>query len=125
MNLVACGPCLSITQQTTLKMPKLYNGVYWYFTPNYSFGFSDTSTINQNVADSYNASNNLRLSWHMDQTCGGYRLGKIVNLNYNTTYYKYVFLSNIPSFDQSNFFFYYNESLVLDLSRLPFLSYFY
>ena len=85
---VACGNCLSITTQTSHNSPRYINGAYFYFTSSYSFGFADTSTIQQNQADVYNGGSALRISWHLDLGCGGWRCGSSTGLNSASTYSK-------------------------------------
>jgi hypothetical protein len=93
LKVVACGNCLSITTQTILNQPKFYGSAYWYFTENQSFGFSPSSNINQNQADDFDLSSNERLSWHLDQGIGGWRLGSKVSLNADGTSFKKVFIN--------------------------------
>ena len=88
---VACGGCLQITQQTTMNTPNLVNGVYWYFTSSYSFGYSDTYSINQNSADIDSQSDASKISWHVDQGVGGWRCGSNTYLNGDNTYYKVIY----------------------------------
>ncbi|CAF0966961.1 unnamed protein product, partial [Brachionus calyciflorus] len=47
LELVACGNCLQILTETTLNSPNLVGSVYWYMTPDLSFGFSPSSIIFQ------------------------------------------------------------------------------
>ena len=92
MRLVACGNCLSVLSVTVLNTPNYVGSAYWYYTPTKSFGFSPTSSINQNSCDYIESNNNFRLCWHTDNNSGGYRLGNIINLNSDSSYSKYVFL---------------------------------
>jgi len=81
--LVSCGSCLDILTATIRNQPRFVNGAWWYFTPDYSFGFAPNSNINQNTADGFDCINNNwsilkdsnRLSWHLSG--GGWRLGNI------------------------------------------------
>ena len=91
LRVLACANCLNVTTQTNLNQPNLVGEAYWYFTPNYSFGFAPTSKIDQFNADIFEKTSNLRVSWHLDAR-GGYRLGNIMSLNTNTNHYKKVFL---------------------------------
>ncbi|CAF0922766.1 unnamed protein product [Brachionus calyciflorus] len=77
LDLVACGNCFQILTNTTLNTPKLVGSVYWYLTPGKSFGFSPSFKITQATSDTYNESDPLRLSWHIDQPLGGWRLGSL------------------------------------------------
>ena len=81
MRLVACANCLSVLTVNVLNTPNNAGSVYWYYTPGQSFGFSPSSYITQSSCDSSNQNDNLRLCWHTDNICGGWRLGNIVNLN--------------------------------------------
>lgn len=83
LRLVSCVNCLTITGKTVLNKPILEN-----FD---SFGFSPNATIYQGHADFNNHASDLRLSWHLDLNVGGWRLGKITNLNSNNNYYKMIF----------------------------------
>lgn len=89
---VACGNCINIlANKTALNDTKLVDGVYWYFTPNQSFGFSPSPIIQQDSADIYDDNiDNQRVSWHLDQGVGGYRLG-ILN-PFSNNYYKVILI---------------------------------
>jgi hypothetical protein len=83
--LVSCGSCLDILTTTELNKPRLVNGVWWYFTPDISFGFAPFSSIRQSTADVFdcdsggkNCNDSKRLSWHL-QGSGGWRLGSLNN----------------------------------------------
>jgi hypothetical protein len=66
---------------------RLANGVYWYNCVGQSFGFAATSSINLNSADTTSDQCEYRLSWHVDQGIGGYRVGCLTNLNSDSSYY--------------------------------------
>ena len=91
MRLVACANCLAIIQPTLLNQPRYVGFAYWYFTETKGFGFSPDNTIQQNICDINNPSDNLRLCWHTDNKTGGYRLGNLT-INYNSSYSKYAFV---------------------------------
>jgi len=84
LTTVAAAPTNSIFTATSRNAPQLLNGTYWYYTPDWSFGYSPTNVISQSSADTtgcgdatqYNecASDPSRLSWHLSGG-GGYRLG--------------------------------------------------
>jgi hypothetical protein len=93
LRLVACANCFYVTTETILNQPQYYGGAYWYFTDGYSFGFAPIFTITQNTADTFDQSSNLRLSWHLDGSSGGWRLGFITSLNGDTDYYKKIYLN--------------------------------
>ena len=85
-----------ILTQTLRNTPNLSNGVYWYFTPSLSFGFSRNPLILQNEADVSPIDGDARLSWHLDLNVGGFRLGSIPPyLNDATTYQKAIY--NCPA----------------------------
>jgi len=101
LMLVGCGNCLTLLKRTPLNTPTFNSGAYWYFNEGNSIGFSDTNVIKQNSADiadcvDENAnkpcSNENKLSWHINQNSGGWRVGKITLLNDSTNYKKYVIL---------------------------------
>jgi hypothetical protein len=102
LPILAAAPTSQVFTQTVINNPQLLNGTYWYFTDGISapggnatgsIGFAPTSTINQNEADQANASDPLRLSWHLGCDCGGYRLGASL-LNGSTDYLKQVWTWN-------------------------------
>ena len=74
LQLVACGNCYAITSETAWNIPVLDNGVYWYFTPAKSFGFSPFIGVEQGAADLLTLNGNERLSW--PTATGGYRIGR-------------------------------------------------
>ena len=86
---VACGLCDVVFTKTAKNTPNLHNGAYWYYTPGNSTGFSPNSTVYQFNADSFDRSNNQRVSWDLDDS-GGWRLGSLINLDNNTRYYKVI-----------------------------------
>jgi hypothetical protein len=81
--LAAAAPTAQVFTETVINTPQLLNGAYWYYTlsttfPNQgSIGFAPTNSINQNSADYGNWTDPLRLSWHLVEGTGGYRLGDI------------------------------------------------
>ena len=79
--LAAAAPTTQVFTETVLNTPQLLNGAYWYNTPDQSIGFAPTATINQMQADAYDYSDPLRLSWHIMNSVGGWRLGEINTLN--------------------------------------------
>jgi len=89
--LAAAAPTTQVFTETVLNTPQLLNGAYWYNTPDQSIGFAPTATINQMQADAYDYSDPLRLSWHIMNSVGGWRLGEI---NANNAAYDYIQLNN-------------------------------
>jgi len=94
--LVSCANCKTLlSSYTDLNLPRLINNAYWYYTPSQGIGFSPSSSILQSGCDWYDYVNNLpldplRLCWHLDWS--GWRLGSIIELNYDTNYLKLIFL---------------------------------
>jgi hypothetical protein len=87
----AFSPASEVQQFTpVLNTPHLFNDVYWYLTPGYSFGFADNGLINQNQADFLTVGPS-RLSWHLDLGVGGYRAGDVTGLNGDTTWVKRIY----------------------------------
>ncbi|KAL5508939.1 hypothetical protein EMCRGX_G004208 [Ephydatia muelleri] len=79
-------------------------GAYWYRYPFYSFGFTNSSSINLNTCDYGQYINDCgsRLCWHLDQNAGGYRAGCTVDLNSDTTWRKVIYKGNNGSAMCSN-----------------------
>ena len=83
--LAAAAPTAQVFTETVLNTPQLLNGAYWYLTLNTFFyvdgfgsiGFAPTEDIDQTSADVVDGSDPLRLSWHLDEGGGGFRLGGI------------------------------------------------
>ncbi len=81
--LAAAAPTAQVFTETVINTPQLLNGAYWYYTLSTtdpeqgSIGFAPTNSINQNSADYGNWTDPLRLSWHLMEGSGGYRLGDI------------------------------------------------
>jgi hypothetical protein len=102
LPILAAAPTSQVFTNTDVNTPQLLNGAYWYNTPSRSIGFSPTNTINQNIGDSQDNSDPLRLSWHLVGNGGGWRLGEInkfnpgsgVELNYSSAYLKQVWTWN-------------------------------
>jgi hypothetical protein len=82
-NLVQLGGFSAVTEirtVTPINTPHISNGIYWYFTSGYSFGFADSSTINQANADiASDPDAYSRMSWPLDVGYGGYRAGTTLN----------------------------------------------
>ena len=92
--LAAAAPTSAVFTETVLNTPQLINGTYWYNTPSKSIGFAPTATISQNTADQVDTSSVLRLSWHLNNIQGGWRLGSLTELNSSTAYLKQVWTWN-------------------------------
>ena len=92
--LAAAAPTSAVFTETVLNTPQLINGTYWYNTPSNSIGFAPTATISQNTADQVDTSSVLRLSWHLNNIEGGWRLGSLTELNSSTAYLEQVWTWN-------------------------------
>jgi hypothetical protein len=94
--LAAAAPTSAVFTETVLNTPQLLNGTYWYNTPSKSIGFAPTATISQNTADVTDrfSGGDLRLSWHLNNIQGGWRLGSLTELNSSTAYLKQVWTWN-------------------------------
>ena len=69
-----------ILKITTRNQPRLSNGVFWYNTPGYSFGFSGVEGIYQNLADVSDLEDISRLSWFFENGLGGFRAGTHISV---------------------------------------------
>ena len=77
----AFGLASEVHKSTVLNTPHLSNGAYWYFTSGKSFGFLKDDTLQQNPAgDTGDLNDNSRLSWHLDNSLGGFRAGAYTDL---------------------------------------------
>ncbi|CAF1354916.1 unnamed protein product [Adineta steineri] len=91
LELAAVGPVNVLQQQTVVNIPVKYGDVYWYSTTPKSFGFTPNNIVLQDFADTSNSFPALRLSWHLDQSHGGYRVGSKVDLNDNAIWRKVIY----------------------------------
>ena len=91
----AYGLASEIHQQTPLNMPHLSNGLYWYFTTGWSFGFVDVNNIFQRPGDTGISHPRCRMSWLLEFPIGGYRAGELTNLTESAEWRKIVY--NCPS----------------------------
>jgi hypothetical protein len=91
---VSCGHCSVVFTKTAKNTPNTHNGAYWYYSPDcngcLSMGFAPNSTINQWNPDTFDLSNNQRVSWFLNIQWGGYRLGSLINLANDIRYYKVI-----------------------------------
>ena len=97
--LAAAAPTSQVFTETVINTPQVLNGTYWYNTPDNSIGFAPTGTIDQTTADVQTPSDPLRLSWHLANWVGGWRLGEInvlngTELNFSTAYLRQVWTWN-------------------------------
>jgi len=85
MSLYACMLCVFVN--TSVKQVLRHtsssteahkaNGVYWYFYPGNSFGFSRSARVDVAPYDCEHEDSEYRLSWLLDGRNGGYRIGDI------------------------------------------------
>jgi hypothetical protein len=98
--LAAAAPTAQVFTETVINTPQLLNGAYWYYTlvttvPNEgSIGFAPTNSINQSSADIDETTGEQRLSWHLIENLGGYRIGDVTSLNDSSDYLKQVWTWN-------------------------------
>ncbi|CAF4851572.1 unnamed protein product, partial [Rotaria sp. Silwood1] len=84
--------CSSIVNCTHIA-----NGVGWYYSSDYSWGFvEDSDTVYRNRCDSDSSTDSatgsgLRLCWHTGPSKGGYRCGNNVGLNNDTTFVRVIY----------------------------------
>ena len=88
------GNCLTITTETEQEKPKQNGDAFWYFTPGYSIGFAPNSNIKQVKADPLEEEGDLRLSWHLTGSEGGWRAGRLLFLAESTEVLKYAFIKH-------------------------------
>ena len=100
LALLACAYCNDVSKTTSINTPALNadSGLYWYYTPSYSFGFATSSSISQAKGDTSNLADAARLSWNLDGT-GGYRLGTFYTATSLTDYSKYAFVRDLVVLD--------------------------
>ena len=80
---------------TSATCTKVVNGVGWYFSTDYSWGFvNNTDSVSRSTCDTASTNPDYRLCWHTESTSGGYRCGSVVNLNSDTTYERVIYHSN-------------------------------
>eukprot|EP00277_Geminigera_cryophila_P035483 CAMPEP_0173125524 /NCGR_PEP_ID=MMETSP1102-20130122/56473_1 /TAXON_ID=49646 /ORGANISM="Geminigera sp., Strain Caron Lab Isolate" /LENGTH=510 /DNA_ID=CAMNT_0014034419 /DNA_START=218 /DNA_END=1748 /DNA_ORIENTATION=+ len=88
-----------VTSSSTSQAYGPSNGVYWYYFPRQSVGFASSSSISlssADVSDSFSSDSDSgtcssRLSWHLDQSAGGWRAGCATSLNSDPTWRKMMF----------------------------------
>ena len=98
-TLAAVGDYNAVFRATASTSTAYANsGAYWYFYFPRSMGFAPSSTITLNTADVYDShggsSGAYRLSWHLDQSSGGWRVGANTGLNGDRQWYKVVMYCN-------------------------------
>ncbi|CAF1287906.1 unnamed protein product [Didymodactylos carnosus] len=92
LAVAAVGLSDVLNLNTVKDRPINHGEVFWYFTPDFSFGFSPTSKINQNVADNENDDGDKCLCWCIDNKyAGGWRAGNTTNLHTNEQWRQVIF----------------------------------
>ena len=70
------------------------NGVEWYYSENYSWGFAQGGdTVARNQCDTNGGNGQFRLCWHTIAGVGGWRAGTATNLNDSQAYERLIFSS--------------------------------
>ncbi|UJR10944.1 hypothetical protein I4U23_015129 [Adineta vaga] len=80
--------------RTTSSCTHVANGVGWYFSDSYSWGFvNGNDTVSRSSCDIQNTNAEYRLCWHT-KASGGYRCGATSGLNLDTNWEKIIYHSN-------------------------------
>lgn len=90
----AFGLATDVMLETPYDHPHLSNGVYWYKTHYYSFGFLGNTDLRQAPSDFAWRDQKSRLSWNLDRNFyggGGFRAGSIRDLDFSLDYKKAIF----------------------------------
>ena len=66
-RLIACSTCWDVFNLTVIRTPRLSNGVYWFRSLNFNFGFKSVD------------SNILEIVWHTSEIVNGERCGTVMN----------------------------------------------
>jgi len=79
----------ALKTSTSVREANYDRGVYWYSVPGKSFGFSDVEQVSLQPMDIlYSDSDEMRLSWTLDQETGGYRAGTSIDLESSEDWHK-------------------------------------
>ncbi|CAF0917732.1 unnamed protein product [Adineta steineri] len=79
---------------STSTCTNVVNGVGWYFSDSYSWGFvRGSDTVTRDSCDTGTSNDAYRLCWHT-LAVGGYRCGSTVSLNSDSTWAKVIYHSN-------------------------------
>lgn len=71
---------------TAASCTNVANGVGWYYSNDYSWGFaSGSDTVSRSSCDTNSYNTDYRLCWHTGGSDGGYRCGRLMGLNSNST----------------------------------------
>ncbi|CAF1264729.1 unnamed protein product [Adineta ricciae] len=80
---------------TTENCTQIANGVGWYYSDSYSWGFVNGSdAVERNSCDTGSTNDAYRLCWHTDGGSGGYRCGTTTGLNSDTTWERIIYHAN-------------------------------
>ena len=79
-KVAAIGDYHSVFASTSSSSTAYLNrGTYWYHYPGTgsggSMGFAPNAAVSLSPADTASPEDNTRMSWHLDQSSGGYRAG--------------------------------------------------
>jgi hypothetical protein len=71
------------------------NGVGWYYSDSYSWGFVNNSdSVSRHTCDMASINPTYRLCWHTHTSYGGYRCGSTISLDYDNTYVRVIYHAN-------------------------------
>jgi len=80
---------------TTASCTNQANGVGWYFSSSYSWGFAQgNDSVARGSCDTSSTNPSYRLCWHTGGTYGGYRCGITTVLNSDTTWQRVIYHAN-------------------------------
>ncbi|CAF3217649.1 unnamed protein product [Rotaria socialis] len=81
---------------TIIECTHLANGVGWYFSDRYSWGFvNGDESVTRKQCDTNPVNNGVNgLCWHTTMNSGGYQCGSNINLNSDSTYERLIYHSN-------------------------------
>lgn len=95
LTLLAMGERSAVTFNTgTGNVPYNHNGVGWYYSTTYSWGFAlEGDPLQRSSCDVSNVNEQFRMCWHTtnDTIMGGYRCGESKGLNADNTWTRMVF----------------------------------
>ncbi len=80
---------------TSVTCTNVANGVGWYFSDDFSWGFvNNTDTVVRSACDESLTNSAYRLCWHTVLNAGGYRCGANTGLNSDGTFERVIYHSN-------------------------------
>jgi hypothetical protein len=92
ISLVAVGLTSKALQRTSGNQTVKDGDVYWYFCKDKSFGFSPVGVVKLTNADTSDVNSSKKLSWHLGK--GGFRSGRVVDLNASSEWEKLIWTSD-------------------------------